>query len=51
MDGKLFESLKPNEMSNLAALVGGDVLVTCGTQYFQVGNKIYSKKFVDKQNG
>ena len=23
MDGKLFESLKPNEMSNLAAFVGG----------------------------
>lgn len=24
IDGKLFESLKPNEMSNLGALVGGD---------------------------
>lgn len=23
MDGKLFESLKPNEMSNLCAMVGG----------------------------
>jgi hypothetical protein len=26
MDGKLFESLKPNEMSNLAALLGGDAV-------------------------
>jgi hypothetical protein len=51
MDGKLFESLKPNEMSNLAAFVGGDIKVTSGTQDFQVGNKIYTKKFTDKQKG
>jgi hypothetical protein len=29
MDGKLFESLKPNEMSNLSAFVGGWTAETC----------------------
>lgn len=28
MDGKLFESLKPNELSNLAAFVGGKEAAT-----------------------
>lgn len=51
MDGELFKSLKPNEMSNIAALVGGDVKATSGTQDFSVGNKIYTKKFTDKQKG
>ena len=51
MDGELFKSLKPNEMSNLAALLGGEVIATSGTQDFQVGNKIYTKNFTDKQKG
>lgn len=50
MDGKLFESLKPNEMSNLGALVGGDYYVTRGTQEFVEGGKIFIKNYTDKQN-
>lgn len=51
MDGKLFESLKPNEMSNLGAMVGGLCAQTSGTQKFQVGNTIYTKNYTDKQQG
>ena len=51
MDGELFRGLKSNEVSNLAAHLGGEVITTSGTQDFQVGNKIYTKNFTDKQKG
>ena len=35
MDGKLFESLKPNEMSNLASCIGGQTFLVNGSSTYQ----------------
>lgn len=35
MDGKLFESLKSNEMSNLATCIGGQTFLVNGTSTYQ----------------
>ena len=51
LDGKLFESLKLSEMSNLASMVGGLCKETQGTLKIQQGNTLYTKNYLDKQNG
>ena len=47
LDGKLFESLKLSEMSNLASMVGGLCKETQGTLKIQQGNTLYTKNYLD----
>ena len=50
MDGKLFESLKSNELKNILSIRGGEVAVTKGTTRVACGKDWITKDFTDKQN-
>jgi len=50
IDGKLFESLKSNEIVGLNTIKGGEVTQTKGTTKVACGKSWITKNFTDKQN-